>query len=348
VPVSEALTISTLPVGDPRRVPLGRAMLRTLAAAVVFVAFALASKELDVLYRHVPWSDDPYDAAVSFAIFFVPLMIAVDLVRVLRCRRDEPLPMARVRSVVRGGRVMLAATLITLTGDWISLVLQTNRASWTGITAAVAAVLVVVSAIALKAAFDLHRAASPLPVISREESYDPDWFTDAVALGDRYSAWLGPLAHVARRRIDWVDRHVIAAIRTYPIVAGAVSALAFGVLLALNQLVREGPGAALWIDVVVGSSGMFAFLTAGATYVGVVRSERPPAGPRRRMIDAAVAGCAAAPTALALRSGLGWVIGSGVDTPGRVGVLIAVASVVTVAVVFGGETVLHIHPRAGA
>jgi hypothetical protein len=341
-------TISTLPVGDPRRVPLGRAVLRTLAAAVAFVAFAVASKELDVLYRHVPWSDDPYDAAVSFAIFFVPLMIAVDLVRVFRCRRDEPLPLARLRSVVRGGRVMLAAIVITLAGDWISLVLQANRGAWTAITAVVVALLVVVSAIVLRAAFDLHRAAARLPVIEHDEAGAPDWFTDAVALGDRYSVWLGPLAQVARRRIDWVDRHAISAIRAYPIIAGAGIALAFGVLLALSQLVREGSGPALWIDVVVGSSGMFAFLIGGATYVGAVRSDRPPAGVRRRMIDAAVVGCAAVPIALAFRDALGWAIGTDIDTPGRVGVLIAMALVVTSAIVFAGETALRIHPRARA
>jgi hypothetical protein len=67
-------TEAVLRVGDPRRTRIGTAVISMLLTATVFVAFAFSAKQVRVLYLHSPWEEDPYDAVVSFTIFFVPLV----------------------------------------------------------------------------------------------------------------------------------------------------------------------------------------------------------------------------------------------------------------------------------
>jgi hypothetical protein len=335
---------ATLPIGDVRRKPLARAVAAVLLAAIVFMAFELPVKQFLSLYNHVPWHDDPYDAATSFAVFFVPLIAVVTLVRILLFRSTQSLPLSRVHGVLRGSRVALLAMVVTVLADWISLALQGNRAAWTGETAPLVVLLGLVTADVLGAGILLRRAAASIPP-EVPGAAAPDWFSDVVALGQLHTRWLGPLARIARALIDRVDRDLVTPIRRFPICAAAVAAVVFGVLLALNTLLREGSGPALWIDVVVGSSGMFAFLVAAGAYVGLVRSGRPAAGPRRRVIDASVLGCLAVPVALAFRQWLWWAVGSDAGSPERLGELLAVAAISTTVVVFAAETLLRVHHR---
>src|ERR1017187_5921352 len=79
---------SSLVVGDPRRRQLGRAAFGTLVVAALFLVFTLCVKQFRVLSDHVPWQNDPYDAVVSFTVFFVLLTAAMGGVRISLCRRD--------------------------------------------------------------------------------------------------------------------------------------------------------------------------------------------------------------------------------------------------------------------
>ncbi len=337
---------SDLRVGDPSRRDLGRAVAAVLVAAVVFMAVELPVKQFLGAYDHAPWSNDPYDAVTSFAVFFVPLVILVALVRVALCRRARPLPLSRARGLLRSTRVALATMAVTVLADWVSVGLQANRANWNGITPWLVVLLAVVTVVVAPAGVLLRRAAIRMPRDAEGASPGPDWFSDVVTLAEDIAAWLGPMARLARVSIRWLNRWVVAAIRRFPIAAAAGAALAFGVLLALNTLLREGAGPALWIDVVVGSTGMFAFLVVAGAYVGLVRGGRPATGARRRALDAAVIGCAAVPAALGFREWLWWVVGSDGGSPARLGALLLVAALATACVVFAGETLLRTH-RSG-
>ena len=122
---------------------------------------------------------------------------------------------------------------------------------------------------------------------------------------------------------------------------------AWGSALALITLLREGPGPAIWIDVVVGGSGMFAFLVMAGAYVRLVGADRPAAGMRRRIIDAAVVGCAAVPVELAFREWLWWIVGPADGDAGRLGELLLIVGVVTAGIVFASEAIFRVH-RTGA
>jgi hypothetical protein len=333
----------SLRAGDPNRRSLGLAVAAVLVSALVFMAMELPVKEFLGAYDHAPWSNDPYDAVTSFAVFFVPLVILVALVRVALCRRAQPLPLSRALGILRCARVALATMAATLLADWVSVALQANRSEWNGITLWLVVLLAVVTIVVALAGALLRLAAIRVPHEAEGASPGPDWFSDVVTLAEEIAAWLGPLARLAAASVRWLNRCVVASIRRYPIAAAAGAALAFGVLLALNTMLREGAGPALWIDVVVGSTGMFAFLVAAGAYVGLVRSGRPAAGARRRAIDAAVIGCAAVPAALGFRDWLWWVVGSDGGSPARLGELLLVAALAAACVVFAGETLLRVH-----
>jgi hypothetical protein len=335
-----------LPIGDPRRETVARAGGAVLLAAFVFLVFQLPVKQFLGLYDHVPWSDDPYDAVTSFAVFFVPLTAAVCLVRIALFRRDQPLPVERVLGVLRGSFVVLGAMIATLTADWISVAVQANRAAWIAGTGVMIGVIAVLSVVVAFTCVRVIRAARLVPRASGDPRPVTDLLSDILVLAEWCTRWLGPLARVAHAGIAWLDRAVVRPIRRFPLVAAATAALAFGVLLALNTLLREGAGPALWIDVVVGSTGMFAFLVPTASYVGVVRNDRPVVGIRRRAVDAAVIASVAVPVALAFRDWLWWVVGSDSGGPERLAELLAVVAVATGVVVFAAETALRVHPRS--
>ncbi len=324
---------------------MSRAVGAVLVAAFVFMVFQLPVKRFLGLYDHVPWSDDPYDAVTSFAVFFLPLLAVVCMVRIALFRRDHPLPIERVLGLLRASRLALGVMALTLLSDWISVALQANRAAWIAGTGVMIAAIAVLTVVVASAAIGVRRAGRTMPRASDDPPPVTDWLSDALLLAEWCTRWLGPAAQFAHEVIAWLDGTVVAPIRRFPIVAASGAALAFGVLLALNTLLREGAGPALWIDVVVGSTGMFAFLVAAGAYVGLVRTERPANGARRRAVDAAVIGCLAVPVALGFREWLWWVIGSDSGGPERLAELLAVAAAVTAVIVFAGETALRVHGR---
>ena len=123
-----------LAVGDPGRMLIRRAIIATLLAAAVYSVTAGPVKQVKVVYDHAPWVNDPYDAFVSFAMFFVPLLTAGCLARVLLCRRAEPLPVQRVTDLLRGCRVVLGLIVITALAQWAAVAAGANRALWNGAT----------------------------------------------------------------------------------------------------------------------------------------------------------------------------------------------------------------------
>jgi hypothetical protein len=340
--VAEYESRSVLAAGDPRRRRLGGTAFGTLAVAALFVVFVLAVKQFHVFRADAPWRNDPYDAVASFTVFFVPLTAAMGIVRMSLCRRSVALPIARVVSVLRGARVLVAAMLVTVLTDWISVALHVDRAAWNGATGAIIALLALVTLLVAAAGIGVVRA-SRLVGDLHDGSPGTDWFSDLVAAAELYASWLGPLKMLGVRAIRWLDRRVVNTIRKDPVIAAGGAALVFGGLLALNTLLRAGPGPAIWLDVVVGGSGMFAFLVAAGAYVRLVGADRPVAGTRRRIIDAAVIGCTAVPVALAFREWLWWIVGTSDGGAGRLGELLLIVGVVTAVIVFASEAIFRVH-----
>ncbi len=341
---------SVLPVDDARRPPIRRAVFGTVWAAGVFFVFT-ATKEVKPIYDHAPWLDDPYDAVISFTMFFVPLVAACLLVQVSLCLRSEPLSTARVIAILRACRVAVGAVVVDLASAWVAVALGANKSQWAvRATGAEVGLLVLATLVATKATVHLVRVPR-LPSSAHFHGVDaPDWLGDAVTVAKRESRWFGPLRRLVLAIADWTDRSVLCQVRRHPVVAAAITSAVFGVTVFGWQGYRERYFvSATVLAMGLGFCAMFAFLVPAGSYFGLVRSSRPSYGMRRRVLDASVIACAAAIVTLAFRNSLWWAVGSNpvAAGPSQFAALVGGAVLVTFLVVASVETLLRSHPKAG-
>ena len=296
--------LSVLPVDDPRRPFIRRAVFGTLWATAVFFVFT-TTKEIKPIYDHAPWLNDPYDTLISLTMFFVPLVTACLLVQVSLCLRSEPLLVARVFAILRACRVAVGAIVVDLASAWVALALGANGSQWAlGPTALQVGLLGLATSAVIMAV--VHLARSRRCPRRRTAAGVPDWLGDAVTVARRESRWFGPLRHLV---LSTADGQTVPYIRfrRHPIVAAAVASGVFGATVFAWQGYREGYFLSVTLLAMgLGSSAMFAFLVPAGSYFGLVRRTRPCHGVQRRLLDASVAGCAAAIVALAFRNSLWW------------------------------------------
>lgn len=340
---------SALAAGDPGRPAIGRALFAVLLAGAVFSVLTGPVKQVAGLYDHAPWLNDPYDTVVSFAMFFVPLVTGCSLARVLLCRRSEPLPIARARDLLRACRVVLAVITMTLLTEWASVAIGANRQQWNWATWLQVGLLALMTALTVRAVASLRRA----PAVPRPErtstGQDPDWLTDVFAIAGLKSHWLGPLGRPARSALNWTERYPLAVVRRHPLWSAAIAAAASGAAVGGNQAIREGYIAmAALLTIILLSCGMFAFLVAAGSYMGLVRGTAALTGVRRRALDAAVLTCVSLLVVLAFRNSLWWIVGSNPAAAGipQIYALMGLTAPAVFAVVFAIESLRHSHARA--
>ncbi len=342
--------LSVLPVDDPRRPFIRRAVFGTLWAAGTFFVFA-TTKDVKPIYDHAPWLNDPYDTATSFTMFFVPLVTACLLVQVSLCPRSEPLSLARVVTILRACRVVLGAIAVDLASAWVALAVGANNSQWAlGTTGLEVGLLGVATSVTTMVVVHLVRVPPlPKPVELRDVSA-PDWIGDAVTVVRRESRWFGPLRRLVLGTTEWADRDLVHQLRRHPIAAAAIASAVFGATVFGWQGYRE----AYFLSVTLlamglGSCAMFAFLVPAGAYLGLVRSSRPSYGVQRRLLDSSVAAGAAAIVALAFRNSLWSAVGSNPTAtgPSRLATLAGGVMLLIFIMVVGAETLLGSHSRPG-
>ena len=373
-----------LAVGDPRRPAIGRAVFGTLLAAAVFSAGTGPVKQIAPLYDHAPWLNDPFDTAVSFAMFFVPFIAACCLARVSLCRRSEPLPVTRVRDLLRGCRVVLAAAAATLVAEWISVAIGENRAQWNGATWLQVGLLALMTALTVRAAVSLRRvpalplprdavaarlpgtmrasdtaasAAAQAPAMAQASGTSgapataqvPDWLSDMIIIAERESRWLGPFQRPVVSLLGWTERVPLRVVRRHPLWAAAFAAAAFGLAAGARQGTAEGYAAPITLTVIcLLSCGTFALLVGAGSYLGLVRGNTHLLGMRRSAVDAGVLTCVGVLVAFAFRYHLWWIVGSRNAVAGltQLLALLGISAFSVFAVVLALESLLRIHaPR---
>ena len=308
---------AVLPVDDPIRPSIRRAVFATLWAVAVFFVFT-ATKGVKPIYKRAPWLNDPYDTVISFTMFFVPLVAALLLVQVSLCLRSDPLPVARVGSILRGCRVAIGAIIVELLSAWLAVVLSANQSQWTpGPTGLQVGLLLVATVVASIATVRLVRVPHLSRHGARQDEAEPDWIGDAVAVAKLESRWLGSRRRRAIPILDWCERSLVREVRRHPVVTAAVASAGFGVGVFGWQAYREGYVASVTLlSMGLGFCGMYAFLLPAGSYFGLVRSINPLSGLRRRALDASVVASGAAIVALAFRANLWGIIGSNGNAAG--------------------------------
>jgi hypothetical protein len=341
-----------LPVGDPRRRAVGRAVFGTLWTSIAFFVFTVPTKQFAPLYDHAPWLNDPYDTVYSFAMFFVPLLAAFFLVQVSLCRKPEPLAVSRVRSVLRGCSVSVVVMAATVVSCWISVAEGANSAHWTGgATVLLVGGLVIVTGLTIRVVLALLRAPRFSAAAGQSRAPGVDWLGDAVAVANRESRWFGPLRPTVCEVVSGLDRTLVRQLRRHPVTGAAAASAVFGLGVGVNQDIREGYFlASTMLTVGLLTCGMFAFLMLAGSYLGVVRSGSPLHSFQRRIVDASVTACVAAILALAFRSSLWWVIGTNTSAAGngQFALLLGVVMLPAFIGVLSVESALHTHSRPAA
>jgi hypothetical protein len=339
---------SVLPAGDPARPAIGRAIFGTLLAGGVFSVLAGPVKQIPALYDHAPWLNDPFDTVVSFAMFFVPLITACCLARVPSCRRSEPLPLARVQDLLRGCRIVLGMVAITLLTEWVGVAVGANRPQWNGATWLQAGLLALMTVLTVRAIAGLRRVPA-LPFPKRAAARPaPDWLTDVADVAAMQSRWLGPLRGPALSALSWTERHLLVVVHRHPLRSAAIAAAAFGAAAGGRQATAEGYSAlAALLVITLLSCGMFAFLVAAGSYIGLVRGSGMLDGTRRRALDAGVLTCFGVLAVLAFRNSLWWVVGSSAAAAGiaQTYALLGLSALAFFVVTFTVESLRHFHAK---
>ena len=96
---------------------------------------------------------------------------------------------------------------------------------------------------------------------------------------------------------------------------------------------------------VVAWCGMFVFLVAAGSYLGLVRPSVRIRGIHRRLLDATLVGTASVPITLAFRDSLWWLVGSSTERAGLadLDLLLAIVAVSATGLTFFVETIGHVH-----
>jgi hypothetical protein len=166
----------------------------------------------------------------------------------------------------------------------------------------------------------------------------------------RESHRFGRLGPSLIKLVNWLDRKLVSQIRTHPFPGAAITALAFGLAVGLNQGVREryAPSATL-LTIGLLSCGMFAFLVTAGAYLGLVRCRSPLSGARRRALHAAVSACIAVVLSLAFRNSLWRAVGSNSAAAGtgKFAALLGLTALAAFALVFGLQSWRHAYPPEG-
>ena len=299
--------------GDPRRRPLGRAVGLSFAAAVLFVVSCVAVKDVKTFSAAAPWSEDPYDAFVSFAMFFVAGILAVNGVRTWLCRRAEPLPTSRVEGIVRGFRVITIVSLTTLGAAWVSVLLRPAGSPASSLVYGLIAGLALNTALTVAGLVTLAVADRRL---ERRSSDDvTDFLGDLVVAARRAATVLPGEGGRVARLVDAIDARLVPAVRRRRTGAAVSLAAGFGLIVGVGALVEGDPPVLAGLMATIGTGGMLAFLVVVGSYLRLVRPEGPPVH-RPTFLVPAVAAAMSLPVAVAFRDGLWWIVGSTADTAG--------------------------------
>jgi hypothetical protein len=341
---------AALSAADPRRRLITRAIAVALLAAGGFAAWAYAVKMIPRLDLRTPWEDDPYDVATSFVIFFVPLVVGCCALRALLCRPSRPLPLRRAHDLLRACRVALAAAMVTLASDWLSVILRENRRAWNGTTTILITELTLLTALAAAAGWQLRRAfaAAAGPNAAMHGIAGPDWLADALALAEWACDWLGPAGPRLARAVRWLDSRVMPSVRRHLLGTAMLAATGFAAVLTAAQSIGEGyrwRAAALFFC--VWFCGMFALITGAGSYLRLAGAGERARGAQRRLIDAGVLACASVPVTLAFRDAAFRIAGArpGAVTIPRLALLLLAGAAAAFAVTFAAESAARAHPK---
>lgn len=206
-------------------------------AAVAVVAWAVLyviTTQIQSVRAASPFADDPWDAVVSYAAIFLPLVVGATGIRSLHHRgpRLEPAAARRIRS---GVAFALAIILVNVASDAVALLAVRLPEPADGRLALMIGLVVVACLITVIATLLLVRAVRIGPSAPRDAG-EPDLLDDLLGLA-------GEVPGMARvtGRLDRFLANSAASPRRHRLIFGLLAAVVAGLAFDVWRAIIEGP-----------------------------------------------------------------------------------------------------------
>lgn len=251
-------------VTDQREPATRATRLAANAAAFAVVAWAVLSfvtTQIASMRASSPFADDPWDAVVSYAAIFLPIVVGATWIRSLSHRGPqlEPATARRIRNGVGIALLTIGANVVS---DAVAI-LVVPTATPDGRLPLIIGLVFFVGAVTLTATALLVRAMRVARPGLRDPN-EPDVLDDLLALARDAAGVVRPFQRPAERLVAAVDRFLAnsaASPRRHRLIFGLLAAVVAGLAFDVWHEIVEGPWASMFIPV------LFATLVGGGVFV---------------------------------------------------------------------------------
>lgn len=254
---------------DPRR-DLRQTTNSGAMAVGLFLGLSWVTTQVEAIRVDVPFTEDPYDAIVSFAVIGIVVIGGTTIVRALG-HMSRPMEVSVIRRIAIGAVLALAMAGIALVSDLVAIVTVGVEVGGPDVAAVQFLVgLAVVAAIAATAV--AWRARGALVHPPGDPSLEPDILDELGALAGSVGA-----ARSASRLLRWAEDSPFSP-RRHRVAAGLIVGIAAGVGAVVWHAIREGAWASPAAAVLFGTLMAVGVIGAYLVCLGPLRLLRPVRG----------------------------------------------------------------------
>jgi hypothetical protein len=239
-------------------------------AAGLFLGLSWVTTQVEAIRVDVPFTEDPYDAVVSFAVIGIAVIGGTTIVRALG-HRTRPMEVSVLRRIAIGAVLASAMASVGLVSDLVAVVAVGVQVGGADI-AAVQVLIGLAVAAAIAATVVAWRARGALVHPPGDPSLEPDILDELGALAGSVGA-----ARSASRLLRWADDSPFSP-RRHRIAAGLVVGIAAGFGAVVWHAIREGAWASPPAAALFGTLMAFGVLGAYLLCLGPLRLLRPVRG----------------------------------------------------------------------
>ena len=205
------------------------------AATVLFIVVSWLTTQVESIRSSLPFTEDPYDAVVSFALIGIAVVGGATIVRAMG-QRTRPYDSSVARRIAIGATLAWSMAAVALASDVLALVLVGVDANAQGVALVLALVAITVAAV-LVAGTAVWRGRAAL-------AHDPGVSDDEPDIIDAVGAIVGSVgaSKLADSFSAWVECSPLSP-RRHRVLVGVLGAAVAGVAAVAWHAVREGPWA---------------------------------------------------------------------------------------------------------
>jgi hypothetical protein len=233
--------------------------LVTWTGAIATALFAVVTgltTQVKSIRSTLPFTEDPYDAVVSFAAVGIAIVAGATIVRALGQAR-RPYDPAVARRIAIGAAIATVAGTTAVVSDIVALVLGPTDVSQPGVGLALG-LLALTAASLVVALACIGRAHAAFRDVSAPPEAEPDMLDALDSIIEAIGA-----AAAARALASWLDRSPLSP-RRHRILVGLLAAVAAGLAAVAWHAFREGPwasnGAAAFFGLLMAAGVAVAYL----------------------------------------------------------------------------------------